>query len=186
VVLSLVSQDTGQVYSQIGAAPCSAMQATTYAVPAGNYKLGLDLYGDPLIYKNTTTLLDTFDSTGVFYLYAGSTTDYRSPSEAFFTRSFVVGWNIYSQGLLSTCVAGETVDLEFLTGGSDWVTSTFDCATYAGTSYPYPFDASQAQWRMTLVSSAGADIGSIAGASVRLSLQSDVNLGTQSFSLAYH
>jgi hypothetical protein len=187
VVLTLISQDTGHTYSTAAAAPCSVGQATTYGVPAGYYTVGFDLYGDPEVYKNSTTLIDSFDSTDTFYLYAGSNTDYRNPSEAFFTRSLIVGWNIYSQGAPALCAAGETVDLEFFTpGATDWVTSTFDCAAYAGTSFPYPVDAASTQWRMYLVSAAGADLGTIAGGSVGLSLHSDINLGTQSFSVAYH
>ena len=185
VVLTLTNQNTGQVYSESAVAPCSAMQATTQSVPSGPYRLGLDLYGDPLVYRNSSTLLDSYDSTDSFYLYAGEDTDYRSPSEVFFTRSLAVRWNIYSRGSQSACAAGETVDLEFFTpGATDWVTSTFDCSTYAGTSYPYPVDADSAQWRMALVDGTGTtDVGAIAGANISLPKNTGVSLGTQSFVL---
>ena len=38
--------------------PCAAGLATTVTVPAGSYYAGFDLYGDPQIYGNATTLLD--------------------------------------------------------------------------------------------------------------------------------
>jgi hypothetical protein len=197
VVVTLMNQRTGDVYTQ-NPVSCSGsnMEMSTAYVPADNYTVGFDLYGDPAIYGNATTLLDSFDladgygTTVVLPLYAGLN-DFRGSVAPFVTQSFIVGWGIYYQGVPTTCssVYAAGVDLDFaILGSSTWVTSPFDCVTGAGTSYAIPYDPTtqqrptSAQWKLYLVDSTGQDIASLAGASVFVPTNTDINLGSQYFS----
>jgi hypothetical protein len=184
VVLTLTNDATGGVYQNPFS--CSLMQASTSSVPAGDYTVGFDLYGDVTTYGNSTTLLDSFDGSSTYHLYAG-TNDYRNATPPFFVQSILVDWALYSQGVSTTCAAmgAQYVDLEFTVGGSSTpITSRFDCTTVsAGTSFPIPFGTTSVQWQLFLVDPSGQDIVSLPGATVAVPSNTDINLGTQSFSL---
>lgn len=191
VVLSLQNANTGQTFTNVGGGRCRDGLATTTTVPPGDYYVGFDLYGDPAVYGNNNTLLDSFDTKDVFRLYAGSDTDYTTTPEPFFVASFIVRWNIYSasQGGFAGCAPGDEVDFEFLTPGTTtWVTSTFPCnqggtASYAGagTSYPFPVGVASAQWQMFLVDAGGNTVAAVPATAVGLPQNADVDLGAQTF-----
>jgi hypothetical protein len=185
VAVTLTNQQTGSIYGP-NTVSCSSsnMEMSTAYVPAGDYAVGFDLYGDPTIYGNASTLLDSFDGTGTFHLYPGLN-DFRSPDAAFITQSLVVGWGVYSQGVLSACsyVGAKSVDLDFqVPGSSARITSTFDCNQGSGISFPIPYGATSAQWQMYAVDFSGQDIASVAGGTVPVPSNADVHLGTQYFS----
>ena len=60
----------------------------------------MQLYGDPKVYGNSTTLLDQITSTQD--LYSGNNT---LPVVDFLVNSFVLGWSITSGGVPTTCAA---------------------------------------------------------------------------------
>jgi hypothetical protein len=172
---------------------CTDGYVSTPEVPAGPYTLQFDLYGDQTVYGNDSTLLDSYYNNTETYPIGPGMSDYRSRVYApLQVRSFVVGYTIYYQSVLSTCAAvgASYVDLDFtVTGSTAVVTSRLPCqyvvgASYGqGASFPIPFDATSAQWSLYLVDAAGKDIQSIAGTTVSVSGQADVRLGTQTFSL---
>jgi hypothetical protein len=198
VVVTLTNLQTGTVYGQ-NAVSCSGsnMEMSTASVPTGTYTVGFDLYGDPTIYGNTSTVLDSFDmtdSTGavaVFRILSG-VNDFRGSVAAFVKRSFVLGWGIYYKGAPTTCSAtyATGVDLDLaVEGSSTWVTSPFNCTTGAGTSYAIPLYnpttgqvATTVQWRLFLLDQSGQDIASLAGGLVGIPNYSGIDLGTQYFS----
>ncbi len=160
------------------------MEMSTAYVPAGDYSVGFDLYGDPAIYGDATTLLDSFDATGVFHLYPGLN-DFRGTLASFITQSFVVGWSIYAQGIPTSCsyVGANSVDFDFETDlSSARITSTFDCNQGSGISFSIPFEATSAQWQMYAVDIHGQDIASLAGGAVPVPGNVDIHLGTQPLS----
>jgi hypothetical protein len=165
---------------------CSLMQASTSSVPAGDYTVGFDLYGDLTTYVNSITLLASFDGSSTYHLYAG-TNDYRSATPPFYVQSILVDWAVYSQGVPTTCAAmgAQYVDLEYTVGGSSTqIASRFDCTVAsAGTSFPIPFGAKSVQWQLFLVDPSGQAIVSLPGATVAVPNKADINLGTQSFSM---
>jgi hypothetical protein len=185
VVVTLTNQATGTVYTQTAANCADGAMSTTY-VPAGSYTAGFDLYGNPAIYGNSTTLLDSFDATGLFPIHAGAN-DFRSEYAPFIVQSFTVAWSVYYQSALTTCAAvGATyVDLDFaVAGSSSWVTSPFNCATGSGVSYAIPYftTPTTAQWKLYLVDATGTvDLQVIDGGTVTLPTTTNVNLPTQYF-----
>jgi hypothetical protein len=198
VVVTLTNLQTGTVYNQ-SPVSCSGsnMEMSTAYVPAGSYTVGFALYGDPAIYGNALTILDSFDmvdssgATSTFSILSGLN-DFRSSVAAFVTQSFVLGWGISYQGAPTTCGAmyAAAVDLDVaVEGSSTWVTSRFNCTTGAGTSYAIPFynpttgqPATTVQWRLYLVDQTGQDIASVAGGTVGIPAYTDIDLGKQYFS----
>jgi hypothetical protein len=197
VVVTLMAYPTGAVVGQYTVS-CSGsnMEMSTAYVPTGSYTVGFDLYGDPTIYGNASTLLDSFDmvdssgATAVFRILSGLN-DFRGSVAAFVKRSFVLDWGIYYQQAPTTCSAmyATGVDLDFaLLGSTTWVTSPFNCTTGAGTSYAIPAyepttgqAATAVQWRLYLVDQSGKDIASVNGGTVGIPASADIDLGTQYF-----
>jgi hypothetical protein len=185
VVVTLMNQATGTVYTQT-AANCADGAKSTTNVPAGSYTVGFDLYGDPAIYGNSTTLLDSFDATATFHIVAGAN-DFRGEYAPFIAQSFTVSWAFSSGSAFNLCAsAGATyVDLDFaVAGSSTWVTSPFNCATGSGVSYAIPYftTPTTAQWKLYLVdATATVDLQVIDGGTVTLPTTTNVNLPTQYF-----
>jgi hypothetical protein len=169
---------------------CADMQMSTANVPTGDYKVGVDLYGDPGLYWNATTFLDSFDlaeASGVkrvFHIGPGLN-DFRQSYAAFIVRSFVVGWSFSSGSALNVCgaVGAPYVDIVFpVAGSTKGVSRSLSCTAGQGFSYAIPYDSvSPLQWNLYLVSSAGTDLQTLGG-SAPLSTTANVNLGTQLFS----
>jgi hypothetical protein len=183
VVVTLTNQTTGTVYTQ-PAASCAARGMTSANVPAGSYTAGFDLYGDPTIYGNSTTLLDSFDATGTYPIFAGAN-DFTSDYAPFIARSFTVSWAFSSGSAFNLCASagGSYVDLDFAVAGSTtWVTSSFNCTTGSGVSYAIPYGPTTAQWKLYLVDSTGTvDLQVIDGGTVTLPTTTNVNLAAQYF-----
>jgi hypothetical protein len=187
VVVTLTNQATGTVYTQTAANCADGAMSTTY-VPAGSYTAGFDLYGDPAIYGNSTTFLDSFDATGTFRIVAGAN-DFRAEYAPFIVQSFTVSWGVYYLSALTTCanVGATNVDLLFaVAGSSTWVTSPFNCATGSGVSYAIPYftTPTTAQWKLYLVdATVPRNLQVIDGGTVALPTTTNVNLAPQYFSL---
>ena len=180
---------TGQAGTYQATANCVDGVVTTGTVPGGSYTAGFDLYGDPAIYGNTTTLLDSFDATGTFHVLAGAN-DFQANYAPFIAQSFTLGWNVTYQGALATCayVGASYVDLDFaLTGSTTWVTNRFNCSTGIGVSYAIPLPSSSTvntvQWKLYLVDASGTgDLLTIPGGTLTLPTTTNVNLPVQYFS----
>jgi hypothetical protein len=192
VVVTLMNQGTGDVYTQLPV-NCTDYQMSTALVPSGSYTVGLDLYGDPAIYGDSTTLLDSFDVTGTFHL-GGGLNDFRSPVSPFLVKRFVVDWGVYRSGAPSTCAgvpAATYADLEFLPNtGTSWVSNPFDCTAGSGASYAIPYGnaspsalTTSAQWQMLLLDSVDKTLTSLPGGTVGVPASTNVYLATQYFSL---
>jgi len=182
VVVTLWDPATNLSYTQ-DPVSCAAGQMSTADVPAGRYVVGFDLYGDPTVYGAAPVLLDSFDATGTFDIYAGMN-DFRSEVAPFRVQSLVVSWAFVSGSAASYCamVGAQYVDLDFLAeGGASWVTSRFNCVSGAGVGFPIPFGPATVQWQLVLVDAANQEIAVLPGTSVGLPPATDVNLGTQIF-----
>ena len=105
---------------------------------------------------------------------------------AFITQSFVVGWNLSSQGVPSTCAdaGAQSVYLDFVVPtNSMTISSPFNCTNGAGTSYAIPLYNTSAQWQLALVNSSGQDIPTApVGGTIGVPSATDVHLGTQNLS----
>jgi hypothetical protein len=182
VVVTLTDRATGLIYTQ-DPVSCASFGKTTYDVPEGDYTVGFDLYGDPTIYGNTSTLLDSFDAKATFSLYPGSN-DFTNNSVGFITQSFVVDWGIYYQNAQTTCssMSAQFVYLDFVVpSNSKTISSPFSCSAGGGTSYAIPLGNGAASWQLVLADSSGLAITSIAGGSVSVPANNDVDLGLQPF-----
>jgi hypothetical protein len=180
VVVTLTNQATQEAYPQT-VASCAAGGITTADVPAGEYIVSFDLYGDPAIYGNSTTLLDSFPAQGTFNLLPGPN-DFTSEYAPFVVQSFVVSWAFNSGSALDICglAGGAYVDFAF-DAGAVMVTSPFYCTDGAGYSYAIPFDVAPTQWALYLTDSLGQDLQTLGGLSPALTATTNVYLPTQYF-----
>jgi hypothetical protein len=186
--ISLIDR-AGNYYDGAGYSLCSSTQdyfnATTFSVPAGYYTVEFYLYGDPSVYAGSNVVIGSYAVDNV-YLAPGFT-DYRSPPQAVYTESFVVGWTLSSGGRPALCNPGELVEFEFRKPGTNtWIISDFDCTVQtAGTSFPIPVDFRSAEWNLYLLDSTGQTLDAIPGGTVSVPNGADINLGTQTF-LVHH
>jgi hypothetical protein len=172
---------------------CDSKQMSTVPVPTGDYSVHFEVFGDPVVYGNTTTKLDDFYITDDYGNIAAfpigpGLNDYRLDYAVVVLRSFVVGWSFASGPASALCarLGASYVDLDFLTSASTTaVTTRFPCADGQGLSFPYPYGPSSAQWQLVLVDGANAEITKIAGTSVALppltGEPADVSLGNWVF-----
>jgi hypothetical protein len=180
VGVTLTNSGTGVAYPQAAVA-CSSWAMSTANVPTGNYAATFVLYGDPLIYGNSTTQLDSFTADGTFHILAGANDFTQTSYAPFVVQSFTVAWAIYSGSTQISCAAaGATyVYLDFLIPGtSTWVENPFDCTAGAGTSYAIPYGTST-QWSLSLVTATGTL--ALPGGTVTLPSNTNVNLPLQYF-----
>ena len=192
VVITL-SDLNGNPVSQ-DAFPCAgASVGSTSYVPAGLYLASFDLYGDPAIYRNSTTLLDGFtatDATGqyaVFDIFAGGENDFTL--ESFIAQRFTVSWSIYSQGIATTCpaVGASYVYLDFVTldpaagGSTTAISRALRCGDGYGESFAIPYGPRQVAWSLSLGNGAGQDIQVIDGGTVTVPTDRNINLLPQRF-----
>jgi hypothetical protein len=186
VVVTLTDQATGAAYPQAAVA-CSTWAMSTTDVPTGDYAATFELYGDPQIYGNATTLLDSFTATGNFHILAGANDFTQKWYAPFVVQSFTVSWGIYSGTTEISCAAAGAayVYLDFLVpGATTWVTSRFDCNTGAGTSYAIPpvGVGATVQWSLSLMDATETvAIQTITGVPIALPSTTNVNLTPQYF-----
>lgn len=181
--ISLIDS-VGNYYDGAATVSCSPnetyFQATTFYVPAGYYSVEFYLYGNPSVYTSPNTVIGSYRLDNV-RLVPGANNFVGSP-QAVYVESFVVGWALYNGSRVSACNPGEIVEIEFRKPGSNvWIVSDFDCAQYAGTSFPIPVDYRSAEWNVYLLNSAGQELDAIAGGTVSVPEGVNINLGTQSF-----
>jgi hypothetical protein len=183
--------------------PCTDGVVSIADVPRGSYYADFALYGDPLIYGNSTTQLDGFRSSdadtgnpAVFSLGPGKNNSFTDTYAPFIVQSFSVSWAIYYQGVQTSCAAvpprgASYVYLDFLVAGAaSWVSSLFYCDTGNVLNYSYAIPVADAgvllggtaQWQLSLADLDYVDLQVIDGGTVTLPTDRNVNLAPQYFS----
>ena len=127
-------------------------------IPSGTYSITVQLYGDPKVYGNSTTLLDQITSTQT--LYSGNNT---LPEVDFLVNSFVLGWSITSGGLPTTCAAvgASWVALDIYYPGQTQATSYYfacDDVVYRDATLAIPMGPYAVQWQAFLLDAAYRDL----------------------------
>jgi hypothetical protein len=180
----------GNYYDGAATASCSpndtSFQATTFYVPAGYYSVEFYLYGNSSVYASSNVVIGSYRLDNV-HLIPGANNFVGSP-QAVYVESFVVGWTLAlsGSGRPSACNPGEIVEFEFSQPGTNaWIVSDFDCAQYAGTSFPIPVDYRSAQWNLYLLDSAGQQLDAIAGGTVSVPDGVDIKLPTQALYVSH-
>jgi hypothetical protein len=161
----------GFVVLNIGGAsetfPCSSFQATSRAYVVGAYDVTVSLYGDPAIFGNSTTLLDTITTPGE--VLAPGANDFGVAD--FYVNSFVLSWTISRGGIGTTCqnVGASRVELDVTFAGQSTPTQYFfNCDntslgagglyTSATMAIPYANPPYSVSWQAFLLNAAGQDL----------------------------
>jgi hypothetical protein len=123
IVVTLQETTTQASYSDT--LPCNSQNySASYTVPRGTYSITATLYGDPLVFGNATTVLDTIQLTQ---------TVVNGPNTVpldFLVNSYILNWSISSGGFVTTCasVGASHVELDiYYPGQSTPDTYLFDC-----------------------------------------------------------
>jgi hypothetical protein len=110
--------------------------SSAYTVPSGTYSITATLYGDPTVYGNATTVLDTIPQF--------SQTIVNGPNTValdFLVNSYVLNWSISSGGFATTCasVGARYVELDiYYAGQSTPAAYYFNCnSNYIPSTYIY-------------------------------------------------
>ena len=108
-------------------------EASGHIVPSGTYSLTATLYGDPAVYKNTTTVLDTIQLPPQT-LVTGPNTVVAD----FLLNAYILNWQITAGGLISTCanVGASYVELDVYYAGQSTATA-YNCASNRNSSGVY-------------------------------------------------
>jgi hypothetical protein len=95
--------------------PCNSQSySASYTLPSGTYSVTASLYGDPTVYGNATTVLDTIPQF--------SQTIVNGPNAVFLdflVNSYILNWSISSGGHPATCasVGASYVELDIYYAG---------------------------------------------------------------------
>jgi hypothetical protein len=150
VVLTMVNQSTQATYTDTFHCASANYDGTSAYVPSGTYAIKVDLYGDPVVYGNSTTLLDELTSTQA--LVSGS-----NPLGVidFMVNSFVLGWSISYGGVSTTCAAAGAswVELDVYFSGQTKATAYFfpcDVTSYRAATTAIPMGSYSVQWQAYL------------------------------------
>jgi hypothetical protein len=125
VVLTMTNQNTGATYTDTFACASPNYAGTSAYVPSGPYDITISLYGDPSIYGNANTLLESQSES--FTLLAGGN---DLGVLGFLVNSFVLRWSITVGGAPSSCAAvgAYWVELDVTYPGASQATAfTFPC-----------------------------------------------------------
>lgn len=183
VVLSMQDRATGTTYTDTFV--CANYAGASEAVPAGTYDVTVTLYGDPKIYGNSNTVLDTLSTPGAV-LDSGANT---LGATDFLVNSFVLGWTISSGGLSTTCAyAGAAdVELDVLFPGQTTPTAyLMPCndVAYRAATMAIPMGSYTVQWQAFLVDAQGTEVAtSTTTQSYSVSASAQADLGSVIFSL---
>jgi len=122
---------------------CATLQGASAYVPSGSYNITLDLYGDPAVYGNNTTLLDTLSAAQT--LVNGPNT---LGAIDFQVNSYVLGWSISSSvGTTCASVGATWVELDVLySGQTQPVAYTFSCKDYRSATTAIDMGSYAIQW----------------------------------------
>jgi len=103
----------------------SVREASGHTVPSGTYSLTMTLYGDPAVFGNSTTVLDTFQLPPQT-LFNGPNTVVAE----FWLNAYILAWQITSGGAIVTCadVGARYVELDIYYAGQTTPTAYYlDC-----------------------------------------------------------
>lgn len=168
--------------------PCnSPSYSASYTVQSGTYSITTTLYGDPQVYGNATTVLDTIPQF--------SQTIVNGPNTVFLdfvVNSYILNWSISSGGFAATCasVGASYVELDiYYAGQSTPEAYLFNCGSnynpnsgiYRDITTAIEMGSYGIQWRAYLQDSNYNDLAStqFANYSVVSGIQAD--LGTAYF-----
>jgi len=162
VVLSMQDSSAGTTYTKTF--KCLDYAGASDVVPAGTYDVTVTLYGDPTIYGNTTTVLDTPPTTGAV-LVAGPNALLLTD---FLVNSFVLGWSISSGGYSTTCASAGAASVEldvWFPGQTTPTAYSLPCdstavygAGYRAATMAIPMGPYNVTWQAFLVDAQGTDV----------------------------
>jgi hypothetical protein len=95
--------------------PCNSPNySASYTIPSGTYSITATLYGDPQVYGNATTVLDTIPQFSQTIVSGPNTV----PLD-FLVNSYILNWSISSGGYATTCasVGASHVELDIYYAG---------------------------------------------------------------------
>jgi len=160
IVLTSVNQATQMTYTDTFT--CASGAGSSANLPSGTYSLTVSLYGDRTMYGNSTTLLYQVPYTQT--LLSGPN---PLPVVDFMVNSFVLGWQVTSGGLATTCTAvgGSYVELDVFFSGQTQATAYYlDCLGYnPAATLSIPMGTYNVQWQAFLVDANYQDVPGTAG-----------------------
>ena len=102
-------------------------EASGHTIPSGTYSLTVTLYGDPAVYGNSATVLDTFQLPPQMVVNGPNTV-----IADLWLNAYILNWQITSGGAVVTCadVGARYVELDIYYAGQTTATAYyFDCAS---------------------------------------------------------
>jgi hypothetical protein len=155
-------------------------EGVTATLPIGTYSITVTLYGDPAIYGDATTVLDSMQSS--LTLVSGPNI---VPAD-FLVNSFVLGWVVTEGGLTSSCqaVGGSYIALDVYYSGQTQATTYYlNCSGYnPAATLSIPMGPYNVQWQAFVVDANHYDLSpgtTMASYTVQTGVQAD--LGTVYF-----
>jgi hypothetical protein len=124
---AIVLSDVQGTYSDTFNCKTANYEASGHTIPSGTYSLTATLYGDPAVYKNSTTVLDTI-ALPPQTLVNGANTVVAD----FLLNAYILNWQIVSGGVVTTCanVGASYVELDIYYAGQTTATAYyFNCAS---------------------------------------------------------
>ena len=178
----IVLSDTQGTYSDTFHCKTANYEASGHTIPSGTYSLTATLYGDPAVYGNFTTVLDTI-ALPPQTLFNGPNTVVAD----FLLNAYILNWQITAGGAITTCanVGARYVELDIYYAGQSTATAYyFDCASNRNPSTGLYWDITTAidpgsypiQWQAFLQDAAYKDLAStqLAPYSVLSGVQADL------------
>jgi hypothetical protein len=182
VVLTMTNQSTGVTYTDSFPCASPSYAGTSAYLPSGPYDIVVSLYGDPQIYNNDNTLLES-QHTSLSLLPGGNDLG----AWQLLVNSFVLSWSISVGGAPSTCAAvgAAWVELDVTYPGATQATAfTFPCddISYRQATLAIPMGDYAVAWQAYLLDRAGADLtAGTAPQSYSVSSAYQADLGTAYF-----
>jgi hypothetical protein len=162
----IVLSDASNTYTDTFNCKTANYEASGHTIPSGTYSLTATLYGDPAVYGNSTTVLDTIELP-TQTLVTGPNTVVAD----FLLNSYILNWQITANGAITTCanVGASYVELDIYYAGQTTATAYyFNCASNRNSSTGLYQDITTAiamgsypiQWQAFLQDAAYKDLAS--------------------------
>jgi len=123
----IVLTDAQGTYSDTFHCNTANYEASGHTIPSGTYALTATLYGDPAVYGNATTVLDT--------IQLPTQTLVNGPNTVvadFLLNAYILNWQITAGGAITTCgnVGASYVELDIYYAGQTTATAYyFNCSS---------------------------------------------------------